>query len=81
MRTTITLDEDVADKALEVSHRLRRPFKYVVNAALRVGLGKVERPGAGRAYRTKPRLLGLRRGLSLDNIQDILTRVEGEAYR
>jgi len=81
MRTTITLDEDVADKALEISHRLRKPFKYVVNSALRAGFAKVERPCAGKVYRTKSRNLGCRKGFNLDSIQDLIAHAEGEVYR
>ena len=38
MRTTLTLDPDVARMTEEEVHRLRQPFKVVGNAALRRGL-------------------------------------------
>lgn len=38
MRTTLTLDEDVAVKLRELAHRHRLPFKEVVNSVLRRGL-------------------------------------------
>ena len=68
MRTTLTLDPDVAAKAREGSARLKKPFKEVVNAALRIGLEHVLAPPAARPYRTRPRPLGLQRGFSYDNI-------------
>lgn len=40
MRTTLTLDPDIAAKARKGAARLRKPFKEVINAALRVGLMK-----------------------------------------
>jgi len=38
-------------------------------------------PQAGKRYRTKPRPMGLRRGLDLDNIQELLAQVEGQDAR
>jgi hypothetical protein len=81
MRTTLTLDEDVLDKARAVAGQLRVPLKTVVNEALRVGLREVEKPAKQRPYRTKPRAMGLRKGYSLDNIQDLLAQAEGEDFR
>jgi hypothetical protein len=37
MRTTLTLDDDVALKLRELAHRRRVPFKEVVNSVLRLG--------------------------------------------
>jgi len=81
MRTTLTLDEDVLDKARAVAGQLRVPLKTVVNEALRVGLREVEKPAKRRRYRTKPRAMGLRKGYSLDNIQELLAQAEGENFR
>ena len=39
MRTTLTLDDDVAMQLAEAARRSRQPFKTVVNEALRRGLG------------------------------------------
>ncbi len=38
VRTTLTLDDDVATKLRQLAHRRRRPFKEVVNEVLRHGL-------------------------------------------
>ena len=81
MRTTLTLDEDVAQRAKAAVARLHRPFKQVVNQALRAGLDGLEKPSAGKPYRTKPRGMGLRKGHNLDNIQELLSRLEGEDAR
>ena len=81
MRTTLTLDEDVLDKARAVAGQLRVPLKTVVNEALRVGLREVEKPAKQRPYRTRPRAMGLRKGYSLDNIQELLAQAEGENFR
>ena len=81
MRTTLTLDADVAQKARALVVRSRRPFKQIINEALRTGLARLERPAAGKPYRTRPRPLGLREGCSLDNVQELLARVEGKRAR
>ena len=81
MRTTLTIDDDVLERARSVAERLRTPFRHVVNEALRAGLTTVEAPARSRPYRTHPRKLGLRAGRNLDNIQELLAQVEGEDHR
>jgi len=81
MRTTLSIDEDVLEKARKVAGRLRVPFKTVVNEALRLGLGEVEKPAKQRRYRTTPHDMGLQSGFNVDNIQELLTQAEGEDYR
>ena len=81
MRTTLTLDADVAQKARTVAAKTHQSFKHVINEALRSGFERMERPSAGRFYRTKPRSMGLRPGFNLDNIQELLAQVDGEDAR
>ena len=80
MRTTLTLDPDVAAKAKRGAARLGKPFKEVINAALRVGLEQVLAPQASKPYRTNARPLGLQQGFSYDNISELLARAEGEDH-
>jgi hypothetical protein len=42
MRTTLSLDDDVARKLRELAHRRKQPFKQVVNEVLRRGLAAQE---------------------------------------
>jgi predicted transcriptional regulator len=44
MRTTVTLDPDVQRLLDEAQHRSKRPFKQVLNDAVRVGLGRRAAP-------------------------------------
>ncbi len=81
MRTTITLDEDVAQRAKQATQRLGQPFKQVINQALRAGLDQMEQPIRAKPYRTKPSKMGLRAGFSYDNIQELLAQAEGEDAR
>jgi hypothetical protein len=63
MRTTVTLDDDVAAK-LHVAARERRvSFKVALNDAVRSGLGAV---GGVRPYRVPARRLGARPEVDLD---------------
>ncbi len=80
MRTTLTLDPDIAAKAKKAAARSGKSFREIVNAALRIGLDEVLSPPAARPYRTKPRPMGLREGFSYDNISELLARAEGEDH-
>ena len=81
MRTTLTLDDDVA-VALEQLRRTRGTrFKTLVNEVLRVGLKHVRsRPRRGGLFRTESVDLGRARLASVDNVAEVLALVEGDAF-
>ena len=81
MRTTLSIDDDVMERARAIAAKLGRPFKTVVNEALRVSLEHVEQPAERRPYKTKPHAMGLRSGRNIDNIQELLAQIEGEDSR
>ncbi len=81
MRTTLTIDDDVIERARTIAAKLNTPFKRVINEALRAGLDQVEQPAKQRRYKTKPHKMGLRQGRNLDNIQELLAQIEGEESR
>jgi hypothetical protein len=82
MRTTLTLDEDVAAKLKAESRRAGRPFRDVVNETLRRGLAVRQSIGKRQPFKVKARDLGnLRPGLSLDNIAELIEQVEGPLHR
>jgi len=81
MRTTLTIEDDILDRARALADELNRPFRRVVNEALRAGLQAVEKPARSRPYHTHPRKLGLKTGRNLDNVQELIALVEGEAHR
>lgn len=81
MRTTLSIDDDVIERARALAGKLNTPFKKIVNEALRAGLDQVEKPAKQRRYKTKPHKMGLRQGRNLDNIQELLAQVEGEDSR
>lgn len=77
----MTLDEDVAQKTKELALKLEKPFKVVLNEALRRGLDQVEKPQKSYPYRTIPHEMGLHEGYNLDNIQELISQAEGEDSR
>jgi hypothetical protein len=81
MRTTLTLDEDVAAKLKAEARRAGRSFRDVVNEALRRGLAS--RPVGRREPLTlQVRDLGdLKPGLSLDSIAKLIEQVESPLHR
>ena len=82
MRTTITLDHDVAQRAKSARARTGKTFKQVINDALRAGLDRLdEAPKKGKPYRTKSKKMQLREGLSVDNVGELIAHLEGEAWR
>jgi len=82
MRTTLTLDDDVAAKLKTESRRASRPFREIVNDTLRRGLASRRATATRQVFKVAPRDLGnLKPGLSLDNIAELIEQVEGSLYR
>ena len=82
MRTTLTLDEDVAAKLTSLARRTGRAFREVVNDTLRRGLARPPASATREPFTVAARDMGrLRPGLTLDNIADLIERVEGPLHR
>ena len=81
MRTTLTLDKDVAARLEQMVKKRRLPFKTVVNDALRAGLSVIDMPTGRPAFRTTGFDLGPSLVGSLDDVHGVLARVEGEEHR
>ncbi|RMF24721.1 MAG: DUF2191 domain-containing protein [Deltaproteobacteria bacterium] len=81
MRTTITLDDDVARKLKEEMRRSGRTFKETVNETLRAGLARARKPPAKARLGAPARSLGLRPGLDYDRIAELLQHIEGPLGR
>ncbi len=80
MRTTLTLDDDVAARLAAEARRSGRSFKDTVNDALRNGLDAARRRPHAAPFRVRARDLGpLRPGLGLDSIARLLDEVDGPA--
>jgi hypothetical protein len=82
MRTTLTLDEDVAAKLKAESRRVGRPFREIVNETLRRGLANQAATARREPFKVEARDLGeLKPGLSLDNVWELVEQVEGPLHR
>jgi plasmid stability protein len=81
VRTTLTLDEDVARKLRAEMRRSGRSFKETVNDYLRRGLLSRRELKPHKPFVVRARPLGLRAGLSYDSIGDLLEQLEGPAHR
>ena len=82
MRTTLTIDDDVAVQLERLRRSRDARFKDLVNEALRRGLRdmsgppKKRKPFRTRTFNAGPSLIG-----NLDNIAEVLAIAEGEAYK
>ena len=77
VRTTLTLEDDVAARVKSESQRSGRSFKEVVNDLLRRGLDAKRPHHPRKAFTVKARPLGVRPGLDYDNVADLLEQIEG----
>jgi hypothetical protein len=82
VRTTLTLEDDVA-VALARLHRERGTrFKALVNEVLREGLKHMRaRPRRGKRFETESIDLGRPRIVSIDNVAEALALAEGDAFK
>jgi hypothetical protein len=78
MRTTLTLDDDIAERLMEKARETRQPFKAVVNAALRRGLG--EQNSAVKPFRVKAHHGGLLPGIDPRKLNEFFWDLEQEDF-
>ena len=79
MRTTLTLENDLARELKEEARQSGRPLKRVVNETLRAGLA-ARRAKPSRRYRLTPVSLGgVASGVDLDKALRLAEALEDEA--
>jgi hypothetical protein len=82
MRTTITLEDDVAASLRRLEKRRGIKFKKLVNEAIREGLKSLTAPPKKRGgFRTRAVDLGSCRAANVDNVAEVLAIIEGESFR
>lgn len=82
MRTTLTLDRDVATVIEQLRRERKDGLKAIINEALRRGLRQMTEPPDRRApFATTVVDLGPGRFGSLDDIGEALAVAEGEPFR
>jgi hypothetical protein len=77
VRTTLTLDDDVAALLNKEARRTGAPFKQVVNQTLRLGLMAAKQP-ARKPFVVKPMNLGLP---PFEKVEELLEYLEGPDHR
>ncbi|MDQ3700937.1 MAG: DUF2191 domain-containing protein [Chloroflexota bacterium] len=80
MRTTLTLDDDIAAQLREEAVRQRLPFKQVVNTVIRLGLRAGTAPARRPPFRTAACALGLRPGIDPDKLGQLADDLEAHAF-
>jgi predicted transcriptional regulator len=83
MRTTLTIDDDVATQLERIRRQRRSSLKAIVNEALRAGLHELD-SGARRGqqtFRTRALTIGEPLLGNMDNIAEVLAFAEGDDFR
>ncbi len=82
MRTTLTLDDDVAKRIERLRRERDLTLRDVVNSALRAGLDQLETPKRARkSHETKAVALGGCLVGSIDDVGDVLAVADGDRIR
>ena len=79
MRTTLTLDADVARTLKSVVRVRKESFKKAVNDALRVGLGLQKKRVGRRRFVVKPHRGGFLAGVDPHKLSKLAAELEDEA--
>jgi hypothetical protein len=80
MRTTLTLEDDVARRLTERTRLTGASFKQVVNETLRAGLEGAEKPApALPAFQVIPKAAGFRPGVDVRRLNQLNDELEAEA--
>ena len=82
MRTTLTIDDDLAKRLEEAQKRLGVSFKEIVNLMLRQGLER-QHPSLRKIprFQVKARPMGLTPGVNYANIGELLEQLEGAQHK
>jgi len=81
VRTTVTLDPDVAERLKSEVRRSGRSFKEIVNELLRLGLTMRRERKAPPPFTVQARPLGVRPGLDYDRTSELVEHLEGPLHR
>ena len=81
MRTTLTIDDDVAAEIAHLRREREQSLKDVVNDALRCGLREMRsRPKKRKPFRTKGYDMGPFL-FNIDNVAEAIAYAEGEDFK
>jgi len=78
VRTTLSLDRDVAERLRLEMRRTGKGLKESVNEALRRGLALGGRPPRAPRFRVEPHAFGFKPGIDLDRLNQLADELESE---
>ena len=81
IRTTVTLDDDVADRLNRESRMRGSTFRETINDLLRLALLQTENRTMKRKLRILPVRMGYKPGLNHDSVEALIEYGEGERHR
>jgi len=81
VRTTLSIDDDVAELVEQEVRRSGESFKGTVNRLLRLGLMAANRPEKRKRFVIKPLDITFPPRLNLDKTEEILEYLEGPAHK
>jgi Arc/MetJ-type ribon-helix-helix transcriptional regulator len=80
MRTTVTLEPDVARLLSERARQTRKSFKETLNAAVRSGLGRVTDSSEDREFTIEARPMQLKAGVDAGRLNSLLDDLDADAF-
>lgn len=80
MRTTLSIDDDVARVLKNEMRKSGLSLKTAVNYFLRLGM-QASKQTPRKPFTVHPRKLGLPAGLSYDNVEELIERIEGPSHK
>ena len=78
MRTTLTLDRDVAEGLDKEMRRSRKGLKATINDALRRGLRLAGKAPRAPRFEVQPHAFGVKPGIDLDRMNQLVDELDGE---
>jgi hypothetical protein len=76
MRTTLTLDPDVAEQLQREMRRTGQGLKATINETLRRGLRQGERPPKAVRFHVRPHAFGVKPGVDLDRLNQLVDEID-----
>ena len=78
MRTTLTIEPDVAARLRQEIRRSGKGLKALVNEALRLGLGLSGKPVRPPHFEVRPHAFGFKPGVDLDRMNQIVDELDSD---
>jgi hypothetical protein len=78
VRTTLTLERDVAERLVREVRRTGKSLKATVNEALRLGLGLGGKPQRTPPFKVEPHAFGFAPGVDLDRLNQLVDEMDAQ---